>query len=107
MEVIRRFDYQNVFMYLDPPYLLGTRAAKQYAHEMTDADHEELLHTITQSKAQIMISGYASEMYDDYLQSWSRMEFRGTAEHAGVRTEVIWMNYNPERQMSIEDFMNS
>ena len=72
---------------------------------MTDADHEELLHTITQSKAQIMISGYASEMYDDYLQNWNRMEFRGTAEHAGVRTEVIWMHYNPDGQMSIEDFL--
>lgn len=55
LEVIRRFDYQNVFMYLDPPYLLSTRAAKQYAHEMTDADHEELLQIITQSKAQIML----------------------------------------------------
>ena len=106
LEVIRRFNYQNVFMYLDPPYLLDTRAAKQYKHEMTDADHEELLHTITQSKAQIMISGYASEMYDDYLQNWNRMEFRGTAEHAGVRTEVIWMNYNPDGQMSIEDFLS-
>lgn len=25
LEVIRRFDYQNVFMYLDPPYLLRGR----------------------------------------------------------------------------------
>ena len=45
LEVIKRFNYENVFMYIDPPYLLGTRAGKQYAHEMTDADHEELLKT--------------------------------------------------------------
>ena len=30
LEVIQRFNFQNVFMYLDPPYLFGTRTAKQY-----------------------------------------------------------------------------
>ena len=105
LEVIQRFNFPNAFLYLDPPYLLGTRTARQYAHEMTDADHKELLQVITKSKSQIMISGYASELYDDYLQGWTRMEFRGTAEHAGVRTEVVWMNYNPDGQMSIEDFL--
>lgn len=103
-EVIRRFDYQNVFMYLDPPYLLSTRTAKQYKHEMTDKEHEELLKIITQSKAKIMISGYESKMYDDYLKEWTRMEFRGSAEHNGPRTEVVWMNFEPYGQMSIGDF---
>ena len=106
LEVIRRFDYQNVFMYLDPPYLLSTRTAKQYKHEMTDKEHEELLKIITQSKAKIMISGYESKMYDDYLKEWKRMEFRGTAEHAGTRTEIVWMNYNPDGQISITEFLN-
>ena len=38
LEVIKRFDYGNVFIYLDPPYLIGTRSGsrKQYRHEMTD-----------------------------------------------------------------------
>ncbi len=106
LEVIQRFNFPNVFMYLDPPYLLGTRRARQYEYEMTDADHEELLHVITHSSAQIIISGYASKLYDDYLREWKRMEFQGTAEHAGIRTEVIWMNFNPSRQMSIADFIN-
>ena len=104
LEVIRRFDFDNVFMYLDPPYLLQTRAAQQYKHEMSDAEHEELLRVITQSKAKIMISGYPSELYDSYLKNWKRMEFRGSAEHAGTRTEVIWMNFEPYGQMSIGDF---
>ena len=63
LEVIERFDYENVFIYLDPPYLLGTRTAKQYMHEMKDEDHEELLKLILKSKAKIMISGYESDMY--------------------------------------------
>lgn len=106
LEVIWRFDYDNVFMYLDPPYLLKTRSAKQYAHEMTENDHKELLENITQSKAKIMISGYASELYDNVLEGWKRMEFCGTAEHHGKRTKVVWMNFNPEIQISIDDFLN-
>ena len=105
LEVIQRFNYQNVFMYLDPPYLLGTRTAKQYAYEMTDEEHEKLLQVITRSKARIMISGYASEMYDDYLKEWTRMEFRGTAEHAGYRTEVVWINYRADGQISMDEFL--
>ena len=101
LEVIQRFDSEKVFMYLDPPYLLETRAAKQYKHEMTDSDHEEMLQVITKSKAKMMLSGYPSDMYEEYLQGWKRMEFRGTAEHAGLRTEVVWMNYEPPGQISL------
>lgn len=104
MEVIQRFDYENVFMYLDPPYLLDTRAGKQYKHEMTDADHEELLKLILKSKARIMISGYESEMYNDYLSGWHKAQFQSCAEHNGTRQEVVWMNYEHNLQMNITDF---
>ncbi len=107
IEVIRRFDYDNVFMYLDPPYLLETRTGgqKQYKHEMTDDDHEELLKTITASKAKIMISGYESEMYNDYLQGWHKEQFSSCAEHAGSRTETIWMNYEYNQQLSLDSLL--
>lgn len=105
LEVIKRFDYENVFMYIDPPYLLGTRTGKQYAHEMTDADHEELLKTLLQSKAKIMLSGYESDMYNEYLKGWSKVSFSSCAEHGKPRTEVVWMNYEHNLQMSIADFL--
>lgn len=92
-EVIKRFDYENVFMYIDPPYLLETRTGKQYKHEMDDTDHELLLHTLRCSKAKIMISGYSSDMYDEMLSDWKRIEFTSHAEQGRKRTEVIWMNY--------------
>lgn len=104
LEVIKRFNYENVFMYIDPPYLLGTRAGKQYAHEMTDADHEELLKTLLQSKAKIMISGYESDMYNEYLSDWNKVLFSSCAEHGKPRTEVVWMNYEHNLQMSITDY---
>lgn len=106
LEVIKRFNYENVFMYLDPPYVLGTRNGKQYKHEMSDAEHEELLREAVDSKAKIMISGYESEMYNDYLKDWNKCTFNSCAEHAGKRTEVVWMNYQIG-QMSIQDYIGN
>lgn len=99
--VIKRFSYENVFMYIDPPYLLGTRAGKQYKHEMADTDHEELLKESLQNKAKIMISGYESDMYNEYLKDWKKVYFNSCAENGKPRTEVIWMNYEVEQQLSL------
>ena len=104
LEVIGRFDYPNVFMYIDPPYILGTRSGKQYKHEMTDADHEELLETILQSRAKIMISGYESEMYNRYLNGWHKEYFMSCSDGGSPRKEVVWMNYKQDMQMSAYDF---
>lgn len=106
LEVIERFNYDNVFMYIDPPYLLDVRRAKQYKHEMTDADHKELLEVLRKSKAKIMISGYESDMYNDYLKDWHKVCLKSCAEYNGTRLEVIWMNYEHNLQMSITDFLN-
>lgn len=105
MEVIRRFNYPNVFMYLDPPYVIKSRSgkSKQYLHEMTDSDHEELLKEILQSKAKIMISGYESDIYNDYLKDWNKLYLNSCDAHGKTRTEVIWINYEENVQMSLYD----
>lgn len=56
---------------------------------------------IRMSKAKIMISGYESEMYNDYLHEWHKEQFTSCAEHSGSRTEVIWMNYELNQQMNL------
>lgn len=103
LEVIKRFNYKNVFMYIDPPYVLGSRVGgqKQYKHEMTDNDHIGLLEILLQSNAKIMISGYESDLYNDYLKGWNKMYFSSCAEQGKPRTEVIWMNYEVEQQLSL------
>lgn len=102
IEVIKRFDYENVFMYLDPPYVLGTRTAKQYKCEMTDADHEELINTILQSKAKIMLSGYENDIYNESLSGWKKVSFNAKAEYGLKRIETVWMNYDTAvKQMSL------
>ena len=101
LEVIERFNYENVFMYLDPPYVLGARSGKQYKHEMSDSQHEDMLKLVLQSKAKIMISGYESDMYNEYLKDWDKCYMSSCAEHGKPRTEVVWMNYS-ENQLSFE-----
>lgn len=103
VEVIKRFNYSNVFQYWDPPYLLKTRSGKQYKHEMSDAEHEELLKLALKSKSKIAISGYESDMYNDYLKDWHKVYFKSCAEHSGNRTEVVWMNYEYNLQMNLFD----
>lgn len=101
VELIRRFNFQNVLIYADPPYLLSTRHGKQYRHEMTDSQHEELLDALLDHRGPVIISGYDSAIYRDMLHGWQREEIAERAQTAGPRTEVLWMNFNAERQISM------
>lgn len=103
LEVIKRFNYPNVLIYANPPYLLGTRRAKQYKHEMTEYDHIELLETLLQHKGKIILSGYQSELYDEMLRGWHKDNIKGNAEYYGTdRKEIIWMNFQPAGQLRLD-----
>ena len=87
----------GVLLYVDPPYLRSTRNSGAYRHEMTEQDHRDLAAALGGVKASVVLSGYASEMYDlDLYRGWHRTEFRsGTGQNAetwGNRTEVVWSN---------------
>ena len=97
LELIEAYDYENVLMYLDPPYVLSTRRGrKQYKHEMTDQDHIDLLEEVTSSKAKVMISGYDCEVYDFFLGSWKKLQIAARTQDNRRRTETLWMNYDME-----------
>jgi DNA adenine methylase len=64
MKIMRDFNRPDVAFYLDPPYPLSTRSSfKRYSHEMTDADHSELLRAARRSRASFVISSYPSPLY--------------------------------------------
>ena len=46
IDLIRRYNTSDVFIYADPPYLQNTRKKHLYKYEMTDADHLEMLKSI-------------------------------------------------------------
>jgi DNA adenine methylase len=94
LEVIQRFNFSDVCMYIDPPYVLKTRSGKQYAHEMDTRDHEELLNVLKSSSAKILISGYESELYNEILKDWNCTSFSSHSQSSKARTEFIWYNYD-------------
>lgn len=97
VEVIRKFNFENVLIYCDPPYVLSTRCRKQYKHEMTDEDHEVLLEALLQHKGPAIISGYSSPLYEERLKDWYREERINYAQNAQQRREVIWCNQKTEK----------
>ena len=102
VELIRRFNYQNVLIYADPPYMLGTRQdRKQYRHEMTDDDHMELLEAIKAHRGPAIISGYDSDLYNRELKGWYKDGRTSFTQTASKRREILWMNFEPAAQMDM------
>lgn len=101
LELLERFSDSTALIYLDPPYMPATRSTKSrkpgvryhtYAHEMTVANHRELLEVAAASRAMIVVSGYPASLYDQLLASWVRVETAARAHRNSPRTEVLWIN---------------
>ena len=84
-------------LYSDPPYLKRTRTSKRrYRFDYEEADHVELLELLKAVPCQVMVSGYRSALYEERLEGWRRVALQ-VMNHAGVRTECVWMNFPADR----------
>ncbi len=93
IELIRRYDTEDVFIYVDPPYLHSTRKNYLYRHEMKDSQHLELLELLKCHPGKVLLSGYDNELYNTALKGWNKT-FKNTQAEGGIkRTECLWMNY--------------
>lgn len=92
--VMEQHDGPETLHYVDPPYVFSTRSdlSKDYAVEMSDADHRELLAKLHELAGMVVLSGYPSALYDDALTGWRRIERKALADGARERTEVLWLN---------------
>ena len=98
-EVMQAHDQADALHYVDPPYVFDTRsdAAHDYAHEMTDAQHLDLLVFLKTLQGKVIVSGYPQPFYDETLTGWHRVQRTALADGAKKRTEVLWMNWREER----------
>lgn len=104
VELIRRYNRDEVLIYADPPYPLETRSGSMYKHEMTDADHAELLDVLDEHPGPVLLSGYDNPLYNERLRHWHREERRVVAEAGQIRTEVLWINpvaVEQQRQLTL------
>lgn len=101
LDVIRQQDGEKTLFYLDPPYLHETRATTgEYEHEMSAMAHETLLYQLASIKGKFLLSGYDSELYQQYEKrfGWHRHTFDLPNNSAGGDTkrrmqEIVWCNF--------------
>lgn len=101
LELIDRYGAaEDVLFYVDPPYLGETRTSGDHAyrHEMRDTfAHRDLAEALHRCRAAVVLSGYASDLYDlELYPDWHRTTFAsGTGQGVDSwsnRTEVLWSN---------------
>ena len=97
LEVIEAYGkHPGVLLYVDPPYLGSTRTGRGYQVEMpTEADHADMLDALLTVPAVVVLSGYASPLYEQALAGWERVELAASTGQGSVwkeRTEVLWSN---------------
>ena len=103
VDVIQRFNYPNVLVYADPPYVLSTRHGRQYRHELDDKGQGDLLDVLLFHKGPVLLSGYDNDLYNSRLKGWHREETDSFTQLSSKRREVLWMNFEPTRQVRMED----
>lgn len=98
LELVPMYDSPEALFYVDPPYVHSTRAAdaggshRGYRHEMTDDEHRELAQVLHAARAQVVLSGYASDLYSQLYADWHRVEKSAHADGGRDRVEVLWIN---------------
>lgn len=58
-------------------------------------EHAELLEELLRARGPVVISGYASDLYDAALADWDRIEMPSATGQGGTyaaRCEVLWAN---------------
>lgn len=105
IKVIQQQDGPNTLFYCDPPYLHETRVTtKDYAHEMSEDQHGELMEALGAYvfRGKFILSGYRNDLYDDWASAcdWHRVDIQidnkaSSAKVKEIKTECLWMNFEP------------
>jgi len=83
------------FVYADPPYLSYTRRSDRapYKIDYSEEQHIALLKMLTSIPCNVMISGYCSPLYEQYLSEWRILQFPVRTRSGATAEEFVWMNY--------------
>lgn len=95
VECIQLYDHPNTLFYVDPPYVKSARqhgSRSRYRHEMTDDDHRTLADVLHNVWGMVVLSGYASSLYNDLYSDWIRIEKTTTTNGNGKAVEYLWMS---------------
>jgi DNA adenine methylase len=101
LAVIRAQDCPDTLFFVDPPYVPSTRSKSGYRCELDEAGHVALLDQLKAVNGMVVLAGYPSDLYDDALKNWQRVE---RPHHAAgsirPRTEVLWISPRAAKALS-------
>ncbi len=93
--IIARYDSPSALFYVDPPYLPDTRDRRwrhrAYANEFSAVDHGALLEQLKSIEGKVVLSGYASPLYDEALAGWTRVTRMARTTGKTSKLEVLWI----------------
>jgi DNA adenine methylase len=100
LQIMARHDAPDALHFVDPPYLIETRSRANrrtdnggvYRHELTSEQHVELLASVQDLEGMVILCGYPSDLYNDMLPKWRRIDRKAFADGALERTECLWLN---------------
>lgn len=96
VEVVGRYDTADTVFYLDPPYIHSARGdSAAYGFEMTNDEHVELSEVLHSIRGRAVLSGYRTELYDQFYADWRREDAPVRICHSvrQPRQESAWMNF--------------
>ena len=92
IDLVKRYDREEVFLYLDPPYIHETRKGNDgYDDEMTTEHHHDLAKALVGFSGKVMLSGYRHSAYSP-ISHWRQIEFTSKSANSNGQ-EVLWLNY--------------
>jgi DNA adenine methylase len=99
IELIKKYDRKNVFLYCDPPYHHSTRTSVRYKVDMSDEQQEQFVETVIGCKnAKILISGYDCSLYNKLTSNgFTKIDFTVNTVDGKrtpkVKIESLYKNY--------------
>lgn len=100
LTVMRRYDGPDTLHYIDPPYTADTRRPghqQSYFAEMTTVNHRHLALCLRSLCGHVVLSGYASPLYDELYGDWRRVEIAARDCNNGHRVETLWLSPSCEK----------
>ena len=100
LKCMQQHDGPETLHYADPPYVFSTRSDGHgdYAHEMTDSEHNLLAAGLRNLEGMVIVSGYRCDLYDNLYAGWRRIDRAALADGAAKRVESLWLSPNIKAQ---------
>jgi DNA adenine methylase len=106
--IINRFDCNEAFFYVDPPYI-----GRDQGHYKgyTENDYENLLKALSNIKGKFLLSSYSSDILSKYIKNnnWNYQEYKQrltTYQTIDIQygTELLIANYPLKQETSYQNF---